>query len=182
MIPILILTITGIVVASLAAKVLLSTGYAHKAARRALLFWPALLAFFTGYLLCMGGSYIGQSANFVFGEWQVTHRGHIYEEGRIIGDAFDEDLRQELQQNKQAIIFELWLRDLAPPLWQPHCFTRHPTACDLADHFTPHEAARLRGSWLFVLSGPISALAAGLFMGFINFLREKRHLLRAGLR
>jgi hypothetical protein len=149
-----------------------------KTARRSQATRSALLAFLVVFLLCVGLDFLGTIATFKFGEDRITHRGHIWSDKGIIGDAYDEELRQELQNNKSAIIVEFEWRKLIPSSWQPECFSSNATVCELTDLFytAPEEPGELPWwmnkywLWFIVVPGLVS-LAIGFAVWFAGGAR-----------
>ncbi len=131
-----------------------------RTARKVAVLCLAGLAFFIAY---PGFGYLGAIANFAFGVPRITHRGHIWENGEIVGDAYDEGLRRALQSNKPAIMTELWMREIVPPPFRRDCFARNATVCDLSDQLVyPSEPAPTEPVWLLG-----QGLLAGLVCGTI---------------
>jgi hypothetical protein len=163
---IVIPVIIGVLAACLALPLrLVLPSQSNQTMRRPVIFFLALLAFLTVFTLSI---YIDASLTYVFGE--VSPRPHIWVGSEIVGDVFSESLRE----NRPAIIAELWVRYMIPPVVRQSCYTQNETVCTFADAFMDTSV-----DWLGILPNPLvlvrvllSALVTGVTVSLFTRRRS----------
>lgn len=118
------------------------------------------LAFLIGFV---GLSYWDTVSFVAFCEYALTARGHIWEDGRIVGDYYpDQEFRRDLDQYRSANVKEAWIRHVVPDPLGPDCYTSQAMVCDLVDRFEADcSDVGHTPAWLFLVVGLQAALVSG---------------------
>ncbi len=156
--------IIGFLVACLALLLrFVRLGRGNRTLRGLGIFSFALLAFLAFFSLT---AYVGAASDHTFG--LESTRTHIRAGDEIVGDRFDESLRE----NRSAIIAELCVRTLIPPAVRRSCYTQDETVCTYADALLePSMDYWLGTDPLVLVQSLLSALVSGLAVSL--FTRHK---------
>ncbi len=118
------------------------------------------LAFLIGFV---GLSYWDTVGYVAFCEYALTARGHVWEDGRIVGNYYpDQEFRRDLDQNRSANVIEASIRHIVPDPLQRDCYTSKAIVCDLVDRFDA-ECSHVghTPAWLHLVVGLLAALVSG---------------------
>ena len=91
----------------------------------------ALLAAITFVATSISFSYLQAEVEYVFLALDLPRGGHMWENGRVVGDYWDSDLEVALDKHKRGIIAQLWLHYLLPPGIGQDCYDESPEVCSL---------------------------------------------------
>jgi hypothetical protein len=127
--------------------------------RRLGVFSFALLAFFAFFILT---AYVDAYLDYAFG--LENTRTHIWAGDDIVGDRFDESLRE----NQSAVIPELWVRNLIPPALRQSCYTQDKTVCTYADTLMGSPRDWLGTDPLLLGQSLLSALVSGIIVSLLT--------------
>jgi hypothetical protein len=155
--------IVGLLVACLALPLrFLRLGGSNQTMRRLGMFSCALLAFLAFFSLT---AYI--VADLDWGTGMENTRTHIWVNDEIVGDRFDEMLRD----NRGGVTAELWVRYMVPPVVRQSCYTQDEIVCTYADALMEPSGEWFASDPLFLVQGLLSALVSGLAVSL--FTRPK---------
>jgi hypothetical protein len=155
-IPVLI----GLLVACLALPLrFVPLGHNHQRKRRLWVFSFALLAFFVFFML---SAYVDADLDYAFG--LENTRTHIWAGAEIVGDRFDESLRE----NQSAVISELWVRNMIPPDLRRACYTQDQTVCTYADTLMGSPMDWVGIDALLLGQSLLSALVSGIIVSLFT--------------
>jgi hypothetical protein len=129
----------------------------------------ALLGFVVVY---MWFAFIFAAGDYGGFHYDASHRGHIWQGGRIVGDYVDEERLAALDDNEGALIRELWLKQITPlGLYQP-CYTLDPALCALLkDEYATIPGWWLDSTWYLLV---FMSAGAGLVAGALFYVRARR--------
>jgi hypothetical protein len=155
-----IAVLVGLLVACLALPLkFVPSLHSNQTMRRVGIFSFALLAFFAFFVLT---AYVDADLDYAFGVENT--RSHIWVGAEIVGDRFDESLRE----NESAVIAELWVRNLIPPALRRACYTQDQTVCTYADTLMGPSMDWFGADPLLLVQSLLSALVSGILVGFFT--------------
>jgi hypothetical protein len=158
-----IAAIVGLMVACLALPLkFVRPASSHQTMRKFGIFGCALLAFFAFFVLT---AYVDAYLDYVFGLEDT--RTHIWSGAEIVGDRYDETLRE----NKSAVIAELWVRNMIPPGLPRSCYSQNETVCNYADTLTNPPMDWLGSDPLVLMQSLLSAIVSSITFSF--FIRQR---------